>query len=137
MVMAAGSIACTSQVRYRDEQQRLQHRNRLAWAYFVASMKGVVMKDGKQCQSSLTSRCASGTPAQRRAIERWGKTGWTLLHWTDVPRMVAVMENNIGDVAFIDRDGNAWTGPRFSKADPLPMEQYQSKIVDESIVTCE
>ena len=76
-----------------------------------------------------------GTPAQKRALERWENAGWTFLHWTEVPRMMAVIENTNGDVAFIDHDGRAWTGPRFSKADPVPIEQHPAKIVDESTVT--
>ena len=93
------------------------------------------MKDEKLCESPLTGPCFNGTLAQRRAIGRWEKAGWTFLHWTEVPRMVAVIENDMGDVAFIDHDGKAWTGPRFSNADPMPMEHYPAKIVDESIVT--
>ena len=93
------------------------------------------MKDEKSYESLFTDRCARGTPAQKRAIERWEKTGWTFLHWTEVPRMVAVIENDTGDVAFIDHDGKTWTGPRFSKADSLTMEQYPAKTVDELIVS--
>jgi len=72
----------------------------------------------------LTGPCFYGTFDQRRSIARWEHAGWTFLHWTEVPRMVAVIENTIGDVAFIDQEGRAWTGPKFSRAKPVPLEQY-------------
>ncbi len=56
----------------------------------------------------------SGTHDQRLAIQRLENMGWLFLHWTEIPLMVAVMENHRGDVVFIDHDGRAWTGPGFS-----------------------
>ncbi len=76
-----------------------------------------------------------GTYDQRRAIKRWENAGWFFLHWTEVPRMVAVIENSIGDVAFIDHDGRAWTGPRFCKADPVPPEEYPPEGPEEWMAT--
>lgn len=65
-----------------------------------------------------------GMPDQVRAIQRWENTGWAFLHWTEVPCMLAIMENAIGDVVFLDVNGFAWKGPHFTRADPVPLEQY-------------
>ena len=85
--------------------------------------------------SPLTGPCFCGTGEQRRAIERWENIGWTFLHWTEVPSIMAVMENVIGDVVFIDDHGWAWKGPTFSRAQPVPLEQYPPAVLSEEIVT--
>lgn len=64
---------------------------------------------------------------QRRAIERWQDADWIFLHWTEVPRVMAVLENTLGDVVFIDGKGWAWKGPNFSKSRPVPLEKWPSK----------
>ncbi len=38
--------------------------------------------------------------------------------------MLAIMENAIGDVVYLDANGSAWKGPRFSRANPVPLEHY-------------
>ncbi len=93
------------------------------------------MNNDRPPASPLTGPCFYGTFDQRRAIERWEHAGWTFLHWTEVPRMMAVMENAIGDVVFLDDKGWAWKGPRFSKTDPVPLEQYPPKAADAWRVT--
>ncbi len=64
------------------------------------------------------------TSEQRRTMERWEGVGWTLLHWTEVAEVMAVMESPLGDVVFIDQNGWAWKGPVFRKSDPVPLEKY-------------
>ena len=64
----------------------------------------------------LTGPRFYGTPEQTQAIQKWESTGWIFLHWTEVPPMVAVMEN-ASDVIFIDHQGRALTGPGFSKGE--------------------
>jgi hypothetical protein len=93
------------------------------------------MNHDRSPRSPLTGSCFYGTFDQRRAIERWENVGWTLLHWTEVPSIMAVMENVIGDVVFIDDNGWAWKGPMFSKAEPVPLEQYPPGIPDECMAT--
>ncbi len=75
-------------------------------------------------KSPLTGPCLDGTSYQRREIERWENAGWIFLQWTEVPLMVAVMENTNGDVVYIDGNGQAWKGPKFARANPVPLEQY-------------
>ena len=72
----------------------------------------------------LTGPCFYGTFMQRRSIERWERAGWTFLHWTEVPSLMAVMESAIGDVVFIDDGGWAWKGPTFKRTELVPLEQY-------------
>jgi len=67
-----------------------------------------------------------GTHDQRCAIERWQDTGWIFFHWTEVPQLMAVLENTLGDVIFIDEKGWAWKGPNFSKSRPVPLEKWPS-----------
>ncbi len=85
--------------------------------------------------SPLTGPCFYGTWEQRRAIERWQNVGWTFLHWTEVPRMIAIMENAIGDIVFIDDNGWAWKGPTFSRSRLVPLEKYPPAVLNEEIVT--
>ena len=93
------------------------------------------MNHDRPSGSPLTGPCFYGTFEQRRAIERWENVGWTFLHWTEVPSIMAVMENVIRDVVFIDDNGWAWKGPTFSRAQPVPLEQYPPTVLDEEIVT--
>ena len=86
-------------------------------------------------ETPRTGPCFYGTFDQRRAIERWERAGWTFLHWTEVPRMVAVLENAIGDVVFIDDNGFAWKGPAFNRAKPVPLEQYPPAAPNAWVVT--
>jgi hypothetical protein len=72
----------------------------------------------------LTGPCFYGTFDQRRALDRWGSAGWTLLHWTDVPHVMAAL----GEVVFIDENGWAWKGPSFNRKSPVPLEQYPPRI---------
>ncbi len=65
-----------------------------------------------------------GTDDQRRAVERWEKAGWTFLHWTEVPKLLAVLDNVLGVVIFIDEYGWAWKGPIFSKRAAVPLDKY-------------
>jgi len=66
----------------------------------------------------LTGPCFDGTHLQRQAIEKLESFGWLFLHWTEIPLMVAVMENQQGDIVFIDHEGRAWTGPGFNRKSP-------------------
>jgi hypothetical protein len=66
----------------------------------------------------------SGSFEQRRAIGRWEDAGWTFLHWAEVPRIMAVLQNLLGDIIFIDESGWAWKGPTFDKSKPVPLEEY-------------
>ena len=74
-----------------------------------------------------------GTGDQRRALPRWEKVGWTFLHWTEVPKMMAVLEGPLGEIIFIDRQGFAWQGRRFNKSKPVPLEKYPP--INEWVVT--
>jgi hypothetical protein len=65
-----------------------------------------------------------GTDDQKRALSQWEKAGWTFLHWTEVPRMMAVLEGSLGEIIFIDQQGFVWQGPTFSKSKPVPLEKY-------------
>jgi len=67
-----------------------------------------------------------GTHDQRRAMERWQDTGWIFLHWTEVPQVMAILENTLGDVIFIDGNGWVWEGPKFSKFRPVPLAKWPS-----------
>ena len=93
------------------------------------------MNHDRPPRSPLTGPCFYGTVEQRRAIERWENAGWTFLHWTEVPRMMAVLESAIGDVVFIDDNGWAWKGPTFNRTEPVPLEQYPPAVPYEWIVT--
>jgi hypothetical protein len=44
---------------------------------------------------------------------------------------MAVMENAIGDVVFIDDHGWTWKGPTFNRAKFVPLEQYPPAVPDE------
>jgi hypothetical protein len=76
----------------------------------------------------LTGPCFYGTFDQRCALDRWGSAGWTFLHWTEVPQVMAVLEGPLGDVVFIDENGWAWKGPTFSRKSPVPLDQYPPRI---------
>ena len=71
--------------------------------------------------------CFYGTFDQRRALDRWGSAGWTFLHWTEVPQVMAVLEGPLGDVVFIDENGWAWKGPTFNRKNPVPLDQYPTR----------
>jgi len=74
-------------------------------------------------ETLMSDQYSCGTREQKRAIQKWEGNGWTLLYWTQVPRLVAVIENCAGDVAFIDHRGRTWTGPGFSKTEPVRQER--------------
>ena len=93
------------------------------------------MNENKPSPLPLTGPFFYGTFDQRRALERWQKAGWTFLHWTEVPSIMAVMENVIGDVVFIDDHGWVWKGPTFSRARLVPLEQYPPAVLNKEIVT--
>jgi hypothetical protein len=76
----------------------------------------------------LTGPCFYGTFDQRRALDRWGSAGWTFLHWTEVPHVMAVLEGPLGEVVFIDEYGWAWKGPTFNKKSPVPLDQYPPRV---------
>lgn len=96
----------------------------LIFRYLFVRMQGAAMTHDKPPGSPLTGPCFYGTFDQRRAIERWENANWTFLRWTEVPGMVAVMENAIRDIVFIDQNGWAWKGRIFSKSKPVPLEKY-------------
>ncbi len=87
--------------------------------------------DRKPPESPSTGAPFQPRVDQRLAVERWERAGWIFLHWTEVPRTVAVLQNAIGDVVFIGPYGKAWKGPRFSKAKPVPLEQYPPAVPEE------
>ncbi len=68
-------------------------------------------------------------------MRRWKKQDWAFLYWTQVPPRMAVMQNDLGDTLFIDAKGTAWKGPTFSRADPVPLEQYPPLGDDYLVVT--
>jgi len=76
----------------------------------------------------LASPYFYGTFDRRRALERWGSAGWTFLHWTEVPSVMAVLEGPLGEVVFIDEYGWAWKGPTFSRKTPVPLDQYPPRV---------
>jgi hypothetical protein len=65
------------------------------------------MTDDKRRGVPLTGPLFSGTVDQRRAIERWENIGWTFLHWTEVPKIMAVTEGPLNDIISIDHYGGA------------------------------
>ncbi len=77
----------------------------------------------------LLGPCHYGTRDQRRAIERWEDAGWTFLHWAEVPQMLAVLQNILGDAIFLDDHGWAWQGPTFDKTRPVPLHKYPPRQV--------
>jgi hypothetical protein len=81
----------------------------------------------------LTDPFSYGTGYQRRCIERWQGAGWAFLHWTEVPGIMAILGNAVGDIIFIDENGWAWKGPIFSRARPVPLEKYPVLKSNESI----
>ncbi len=82
------------------------------------------MDDEKTTGNPSTGSLLHGTGDQTRVITQWEKAGWRVLHWTDVPRLMAVMEGPLGDIIFIDRQGFAWQGPEFDRTRPVPLEKY-------------
>ena len=76
----------------------------------------------------LTGPHLYGTFDQRRALDRWGSAGWTFLHWTEIPRVMAVLEGPLGEAVFIDEYGWAWKGPTFSRKNPVPLDQHPPRI---------
>ncbi len=82
------------------------------------------MDEDKPTGIPLTGPVVNGTGDQTRAITQWERAGWTFLHWTEVPKTIAVMEGPLGEIIFIDREGFAWQGPAFSKSRPVPLEKY-------------
>ena len=71
----------------------------------------------------LTGPRYYGTTDQRRTMFWFKTAGWTFLHWTDVPKILAVMESPSGRITFVDDRGSAWRGPVFS-SEPLSLEDY-------------
>jgi hypothetical protein len=69
-----------------------------------------------------------GTFDQRCALDRWGSAGWTFLHWTEIPRVMAVLKGLLGEVVFIDENGWAWRGPTFSRKRPVPLDKYPPRV---------
>jgi hypothetical protein len=82
------------------------------------------MSEDKVRGVPLTGPIFYGTFDQHRAIERWEDAGWTFLHWTEIPRIMAVLEGTLGDIVFVDEHGWAWKGPVYSKSNPVPLEKY-------------
>jgi len=81
------------------------------------------MHQEKPLGSAVNDPCHHGRLHQRREIEHWENAGWIFLRWIESPLLVAVLENSIGDVVFIDDHGFAWMGANFSKANPVPLDQ--------------
>ena len=79
--------------------------------------------DDRRPVTPLVGPCFHDTGQQREAIRQWENLGWVFLHWTEVPLMLAVMEQD-GDIIFIDHQGQAWTGPGFSKIKHVPTENH-------------
>ena len=71
-----------------------------------------------------TGPCFCGIFDRRRAIERWEDAGWTCLHWTEVPQVLAILEHVLGDIMYIDENGLAWQGPTLDKTKPVPLDKY-------------
>ncbi len=93
------------------------------------------MHEGTPPESTVSDQCFCGTLQQRREIERWENAGWILLRWVKSPLPVAVLEHAGGDIVFIDDNGFAWGGANFSKARPVPLEQYPPWGFDEWVET--
>jgi len=93
------------------------------------------MDEEKLPVSAVTDPCLRGTLPQRREVERWEHAGWLLLRWMESPLLVAVLEHATGEIVFIDDNGFAWKGANFSKAHPVPLEQYPPWGFDEWVVT--
>ncbi len=93
------------------------------------------MDEGKPPGWAVNEPSSYGTLHQRREAQRWENAGWILLSWIESPLPVAVLENASGDIVFIDGHGYAWRGANFSKADPVPLEQYPPWGFDEWVVT--
>jgi hypothetical protein len=93
------------------------------------------MTTDKRKGTPLTGPFFYGTQDQRRAIERWQDAGWTFLHWTEVPHVMAVLESTLGDVVFIDENGWAWRGPAYSKSGLVPLDEWPPMKLDELMVT--
>jgi len=72
----------------------------------------------------LTGPFFYGTLDQRQSIGRWEDGGWVFLHWTEIPKMIAVMEGPLGEINLIDQNGWAWRGPRFDKSKLVPLEKW-------------
>ncbi len=89
------------------------------------------MDDEKPTKSRGAVPSFYGTHWQKREIERWQDAGWLFLQWLELPLVVAVLENATGDIMFIDGNGWAWKGANFSKAEPVPLEQYPPLGFDE------
>jgi hypothetical protein len=83
-----------------------------------------IMTGDKRKGTPLTGPSFYGNRYQRRCIERWQDAGWAFLHWTEIPQVMAVLENLLGDVIFIDENGWAWKGPTFSKSKLVPFNKY-------------
>ena len=72
----------------------------------------------------LTGPCFCGYFDQRCAVERWEDEGWTFLHWAEVPQTLAILEDALGDIIYLDKNGLAWQGPTFDKFKPVPLDKY-------------
>jgi hypothetical protein len=82
--------------------------------------------------TTMSEKQKNGTPLtgpygsfdRRRAIDRWEDVGWTFLHWTEVPQVLAILEHVLGEIIFLDENGWAWQGPTFDKTKPVPLDKY-------------
>jgi hypothetical protein len=70
-----------------------------------------------------------GTLPQRRCIERWQDAGWTFLHWTEVPEILAVLRSPLDEIIFIDDHGYARSGPSFTRS---TFVSYEGHLPEES-----
>ena len=95
----------------------------------------MAVTDGKPRGVPLTGPSFHGTFDQRCAIERWERAGWTFLHWTEVPQIMAVLESLLNEIVFIDEYGWAWKGPAFSRSTPVPFDRYPPRGAEELIET--
>jgi hypothetical protein len=93
------------------------------------------MTEDKPHGVPLTGPFFCGTFDQRRAIERWEDAGWTFLHWTEVPKIMAVLEGPLDDIIFIDQHGWAWQGPTYRKSAFVPLEKYPPIRCEDMMVT--
>jgi hypothetical protein len=101
----------------RDEKDKPSYRYRFP-------ERNPLTDEERTMDRPLTGPTFYGTGDQRRAIPQWERAGWTLLYWTEVPNMMAVLQGSLGEIIFIDRGGLAWQGPTFSKSRAVPLEKY-------------
>jgi hypothetical protein len=76
-----------------------------------------------------------GTLPQRRCIERWQDADWVLLHWTEVPEILAVLKSPLDEIIFVDGHGYRRSGPSFIGLTLVPYDQYSPADPAEPIET--